>query len=90
MTNTFPNPNSNLVQPQTRVTITPDQLIPVICESCKGEIFTQGFMLRELPALLSPTGESKLAPVPVFICLNCKEVLQTALPEALKKKKIVL
>lgn len=75
---------------QQRVNITIDQLTPVICEACKGEVFNEGVMLREVSPLISGEREPKLAPIPVFICLNCKEVLQKTLPEALRKKKLVV
>jgi hypothetical protein len=76
-------------QPQTQVRLTPDKLTPIVCESCKGEYFTEGLMLREVSPLLTQDGQPKMAPIPVFICLNCKEVLQKTIPEALRTKKII-
>lgn len=81
--------NLNVNQPPTaRVNVTLDQLTPVICESCQGEVFIEGVMLREVSPLISGERETKLAPIPVFICNNCKEVVQRFLPEGLRKKKL--
>ena len=42
---------------------------------CGGEMYAQGYELRKLSALVSPTGKTSVVPVPVFYCLNCgKEV----------------
>jgi hypothetical protein len=73
-----------------RVTLTLDKLPAVICENCQGEIFTDGVMLRELSPLITGERDTKLAPIPVFICANCKEVHQKYLPEGLRKKKLVV
>jgi hypothetical protein len=74
---------------QNRVNITIDQLPAVICDECKQEVFTEGVMLREVSPLISGERDSKLAPIPVFICKACGAVLQKTLPEALRKPKIV-
>jgi len=43
--------------------------------TCGGEMFNQGYELRKLSALISPTGKTQVMPVPVFYCLNCgKEI----------------
>lgn len=73
-----------------KLNITVDQLTSVVCEKCKGEVFTEGVILRELSALLSKDGNPKLAPVPVFICSGCKEVLWKYVPEKLRPNQIKL
>jgi hypothetical protein len=83
------NGNIQPIQQRQQITITPDQLTPVVCENCGGEHFTEGVMLREVSPLISGSPEPKLAPIPIFICLNCKEVLQKTLHESLRKKKLV-
>jgi len=47
------------------------QTIPVKCKQCDGEFFFQGCALRIIPALLSPTGQKAVQPMPVFLCFNC-------------------
>lgn len=73
-----------------KMNLTIDQLTPVACQNCQGEVFNEGFFLRELSPLITGERETKLAPIPVFVCIHCKEILQKYLPDGLKKKKIVI
>ena len=46
---------------------------------CGGEMFAQGYELRRVSPLVSPTGKASIVPVPTFYCLNCgKEIDMTA------------
>tara|TARA_Y100001963_G_C6671158_1_gene395182 strand:+ start:220 stop:483 length:264 start_codon:yes stop_codon:yes gene_type:complete len=38
---------------------------------CGGQLFSQGFELRRVSPLVSPTGKASVVPVPTFYCLNC-------------------
>ena len=38
---------------------------------CGGQLFAQGFELRRVSPLVSPTGKASVVPVPTFYCLNC-------------------
>lgn len=51
------------------------------CDECGQEIFSQGFKIQKLSALLSPTGKVAYAPIPVFYCLNCKHINEEFLPK---------
>jgi hypothetical protein len=53
------------------VTIPLDKLKPIKCEGCEAEYFTAVYLLRKLPALLSPTGTEQFIQIPVFKCVNC-------------------
>ena len=44
------------------------------CDECKNETFSETFYIRKLSALLSPTGEESLIPVPTFACSKCGHV----------------
>lgn len=48
------------------------QTVPVKCKQCDGEIFIQAFVLRRIPALLSPNGQKSVQPMPVFLCVECQ------------------
>ena len=43
----------------------------LVCESCEHTTFTQAFEMRKLSALVSPTGEAAVIPVPIFVCSKC-------------------
>lgn len=45
---------------------------PMFCASCSCESFEQFFYLREIPAIISPTGRREVMPVPAFRCFHCK------------------
>ena len=45
------------------------------CEKCSNPIFIQGYVIKKLSALVSPTGQEVIAPVQVFNCGNCGHML---------------
>ena len=73
-----------------RLNITLDQLPAAKCEQCGGEVFMEGVMLREISPIISGERETKLAPIPVFICSNCRTTLEKYLPKELRKKNLVV
>ena len=63
---------NNPQQPQMNVDFS--QTSELKCDSCEHETFTQVFYIRRLSALLSPSGEESLIPVPTFACAKCGHV----------------
>ncbi len=53
----------------------------LVCDSCKGEIFAEGLMLREVSRFLTGTEKNGLIPVSVFYCVSCKHVNEQFLPK---------
>ena len=51
-----------------------NQTTSLACDECGHETFTQVFFIRRLSALLSPSGEESLIPVPTFACAECGHV----------------
>lgn len=48
------------------------------CSECNNEVFLQVFKLRKINAMISPTGQDEVLPVPVYICSSCgKEYIPT-------------
>ena len=45
------------------------------CQSCENPIFIQGYIIKKISAIISPTGEEVIAPIQVFNCGNCGELL---------------
>jgi hypothetical protein len=52
---------------------------PLVCK-CGNHTFEQGVFLREISALLSPTGKAGIIPVPTFCCNACGAVPDKVLP----------
>lgn len=61
-------------RPQSNVRVNVTQLPNVQCESCEGEVFQEGVFIKKLSALLSPTGEEAMVPIPTFVCAACGHV----------------
>ena len=64
--------NNGQQQPQMNVDFS--QTTGLECDECKNDKFTQVFYIRKLSALLSPSGEESLIPVPTFACAKCGHV----------------
>ena len=47
----------NNQRPQLNVNINPDLVEAVKCESCEGESFAACYIIKKVPALVSPTGK---------------------------------
>ena len=45
------------------------------CQKCGNSIFIQGYVIKRISAIVSPTGEEVIAPIQVFNCGNCGEML---------------
>ena len=65
------------------------QTTPEVCESCKGEAFTQAFLLRKVSALLTETGKEGYLPIQVFACAKCGHVNEHFVPSELRPKPLI-
>ena len=45
------------------------------CQACGNSIFIQGYVIKKISAIVSPTGKEVIAPIQVFNCGNCGEML---------------
>ena len=45
------------------------------CQSCENPVFIQGYIIKKISAIVSPTGKEVIAPIQVFNCGNCGEML---------------
>lgn len=47
----------------------------VTCEECGNDTFLQVFIIRKISALMSPTGQETIAPIPAtFQCSKCGHI----------------
>ena len=74
----------NKQRPQLNVNINPDLVEAVKCESCEGESFAACYIIKKVPALVSPTGKEMMMPVETFSCLGCGHINKEFVPD-LKK-----
>ena len=48
----------------------------VACPSCENIYFKNIIRLKKISALLSPTGQETIMPIPVIACEECGEIIQ--------------
>ena len=61
--------------PQQQVQVDLKDADTMKCQSCGNSIFIQGYVIKRISAIVSPTGEEVIAPIQVFNCGNCGEML---------------
>lgn len=64
-----------------QVQINPDDLTNIECHNCNSVLFQQVYLLKEISAIMSPTGEDGIVPMPgPFACVKCGLVPKQLLP----------
>jgi len=48
----------------------------VVCPKCESKYFKNILRIKRLSALLSPTGQETVMPIPVIACEKCGEIIQ--------------
>ena len=61
--------------PQQQVKIDLSDADTMKCQKCGNSIFIQGYVIKRISAIVSPTGEEVIAPIQVFNCGNCGTML---------------
>ena len=46
----------------------------ISCEACNNETFMPAFVLKNVSALMSPTGKDTIVPIQIFKCSKCDHV----------------
>ena len=61
--------------PKTQVNVDLSDAETMSCGKCDNKIFIQGYVIKKISAIISPTGQEVIAPVQVFNCGSCGELL---------------
>jgi len=61
--------------PQKQVQLDLSDADTMKCQSCENPVFIQGYIIKKVSAIVSPTGKEVIAPIQVFNCGNCGEML---------------
>ena len=61
--------------PQQQVQVDLKDADTMKCQACRNSIFIQGYVINKISAIGSPTGKEVIAPIQVFNCGNCGEML---------------
>jgi len=68
-------PQKPIPQPKGQQQIDLKNATTMRCQKCDNPIFIQGYVIKKMSALVSPTGQEIIAPVQVFNCGSCGEML---------------
>ena len=68
-------PRKPIPQPKQQVLVDLKNAETMKCAQCGNSIFIQGYVIKKISAIVSPTGEEVIAPVQVFNCGNCGTML---------------
>jgi len=58
------------------------------CEKCKSRVFSSCFLIKKIPALVSPTGKDTIVPVETFACISCDHINKEFIPNIVAEQKI--
>ena len=61
--------------PKANINVDLSDAETMICEECGNKIFIQGYVIKKISAIISPTGQEVIAPIQVFNCGSCGELL---------------
>ena len=61
--------------PKAQVKVDLSDAETMTCQKCDNKIFLQGYVVKRISAIVSPTGKEVIAPVQVFNCGSCGELL---------------
>lgn len=63
-----------MAQQQMNLNISLDKTLPLVCEACNCETFTQVTFLRKVSKFIAGTDHDALIPIPSFACSKCQHV----------------
>ena len=66
-------PQKPLPQQQVQIDLSDEDTMK--CQKFENSIFIQGSVIKKISAIVSPTGKEVIAPIQVFNCGNCGEML---------------
>jgi len=63
-----------------RVSIDLNQASDIACSNCGNKFFHEVTFFKKISALLSPTGQEGIIPIPTYACLQCGNINDEFLP----------
>jgi uncharacterized Zn finger protein len=74
-------------QPESqRINLDLNQAIDIECANCGNKFFHEVTFFKKISALLSPTGQEGIIPIPTYACLECGNINDEFLP--IKKQQL--
>lgn len=66
-------------QPQ-QMTLDINQATDIECSNCGNKFFHEVTFFKKISALLSPTGQEGILPIPTYACVECGNINEEFLP----------
>ena len=67
-------------QDQQRISVDLNQASDIECTKCGNKFFHEVTFFKKISALLSPTGQEGIIPIPTYACLECGNINDEFLP----------
>ena len=75
------NGGGGQMSPQSQqVKVDINQATDIECANCGNKFFHQVTFFKKLSALLSPTGQEAIIPIPTYACLECGNINDEFMP----------
>jgi len=73
--------------PRVKMNVDMSLATDVKCESCEGVAFSSCFLIKKLPAVISPSGQETIIPVETFACNSCGHINQQFMPTMIAEER---
>ena len=73
-------------QDSRRMNLDLNQASDIECANCGNKFFHEVTFFKKISALLSPTGQEGIIPIPTYACLECGNINEEFLPS--KKQQL--
>lgn len=57
-----------------RINLRPEEMNDYTCEECNSRVFRQVSLFKHISALVSPTGQEQMIPIPTYRCDDCGHI----------------
>ena len=61
---------NNIQQPKLNLSLA----TTVVCEQCGGKVFIAAYIMKQVSALQSPTGQTAIIPIETYSCIGCGHI----------------
>lgn len=74
---------------QQQINVDLSQAQDIVCENCGNYTFNEVVLMKKLSALVSPTGQDAVVPIPTFACNACGYINNQFLPATMRQEEEV-
>jgi hypothetical protein len=64
----------------SKMSVDLSQAMDIECSQCSNKFFHEVVFFKKISALLSPTGQEGIIPIPTYACLECGNINKEFLP----------